>query len=174
MRVVVGVVALLIAAGAAAVAAVPLLALAPLFAVAGLQGGQRSRAASTIADIPPAMLGDYLGAATTCPGLSWTVLAGIGKVESDHGRGSEQSSAGAEGPMQFLPSTWAAYAVDADRDGNASIWDPADATATAAHYLCANGGGVAATLPLALFHYNHDWAYVATVLRWAAEYAGTG
>ncbi len=61
-----------------------------------------------------------MSAAQTCPGLPWSVLAGIGKVESDHGRAnlpgvrSGSNSAGAEGPMQLLPATFAEYAVNAD------------------------------------------------------------
>ncbi|MFI5068099.1 MAG: NlpC/P60 family protein [Streptosporangiales bacterium] len=64
-------------------------------------------------DIPAGYLAWYMSAAQTCPGLPWSVLAGIGKVESDHGRSSlpgvraESNSAGAEGPMQFLPATFA-------------------------------------------------------------------
>ena len=70
------------------------------------------------ADIPPAYLALYMDAAQTCPGLPWGVLAGIGKVESDHGRStapgvhSGANYAGAEGPMQFEPATFAQYAVD--------------------------------------------------------------
>jgi Transglycosylase SLT domain len=66
-------------------------------------------------------------------GIPWTVLAGIGKVESDHGRNDGPSSAGALGPMQFLPSTWATYG-----DGG-NIYNPADAIPAAARYLLANG-----------------------------------
>ena len=66
------------------------------------------------------------------------MLAAIGQVESGHGRNTSTSSAGAMGPMQFEPATFAAYAVDGDHDGVKSIMDPADAIYTAAHYLCAN------------------------------------
>ena len=70
-----------------------------------------------IADIPGPALAAYVAGAGYCPGLAWTVLAGIGKVESDHGRAdlpgvrSGANPAGAEGPMQFLPATFDAYAV---------------------------------------------------------------
>ena len=71
--------------------------------------------------------------------------------------------------MQFMPSTFAAYAVDGDGDGRADIRNPADAVYTAAHYLCANEAGSSDDgLRSAIFRYNHaDW-YVAMVLRIAA------
>jgi soluble lytic murein transglycosylase-like protein len=115
----------------------------------------------------------YVGAAKTCPGLSWSVLAAIGQVESGHGRNAATSYAGAQGPMQFLPSTFAAYAVDGDHDGDTDIQDPADAIFTAAHYLCANGGGHGdAGLHNAIWHYNHAEWYVALVLKLASELDG--
>ena len=114
----------------------------------------------------------YVGAAKTCNGLSWTVLAAIGQVESGHGRNAATSYAGAQGPMQFLPSTFAAYAVDGDRDGDTDIMDPADAIFTAAHYLCANGAGKGGDgLHNAIWHYNHAEWYVALVLKIAGELA---
>jgi hypothetical protein len=122
------------------------------------------------ADIPPHMLGLYRAAAVTCPGLAWEVLAGIGRVETDHGRDVALSSAGAEGPMQFMPATWAEYGVDADGSGAADINDPADAVFGAARMLCADGAGGAAGVPGAVFAYNHSVAYVSAVLGWAATY----
>jgi hypothetical protein len=127
--------------------------------------------ATVVGDIPPAMLRLYVTAATRCPGLPWTVLAAIGKVESDHGRGPEVSPAGAEGPMQFLPATWARYGVDGDGDGVASIWDAADAVPAAADLLCADGGGDPARLAGAIFQYNPADSYVRAVLAWADRYA---
>jgi hypothetical protein len=114
----------------------------------------------------------YKRAATTCPGLPWTVLAAIGQVESDHGRNAGPSSAGALGPMQFLPSTWKVYGVDGDGDGKADITNPFDAIPGAAKYLCASGGGKGGqSLYKAIFAYNHaDW-YVQKVLNLAAAYA---
>ncbi|WP_396447115.1 lytic transglycosylase domain-containing protein [Actinomadura sp.] len=114
----------------------------------------------------------YKQAATTCPGLSWTVLAAIGQVESDHGRNTGPSSAGALGPMQFMPATWKAYGVDGDRDGKADIMNPFDAIPGAAKYLCANGAGRGGKqLYRAVWHYNHaDW-YVQKVLNLARAYA---
>jgi membrane-bound lytic murein transglycosylase B len=114
----------------------------------------------------------YKAAAGTCPGLSWTVLAAVGQVESGHGRNPSTSSAGAMGPMQFMPSTFAAYAVDGDKDGSKSIMDPADALFSAAHYLCANGAGRSASaLSRAIWHYNHAAWYVAMVLKLSGLYA---
>jgi membrane-bound lytic murein transglycosylase B len=114
----------------------------------------------------------YHRAAATCAGLSWTVLAAIGQVESGHGRNPAVSSAGAMGPMQFLPSTFASYAVDGNGDGQANIMDPSDAIFTAARYLCANGAGRGGgALANAIWHYNHaDW-YVQMVLTLAEKYA---
>ncbi|HEY0561578.1 MAG TPA: lytic murein transglycosylase, partial [Frankiaceae bacterium] len=83
--------------------------------------------------------GLYQKAAATCPGMPWSVLAAIGGIESDHGADTGVSSAGAEGPMQFLPTTFGAYATDGDGDGKALIDDPADAAFTAAKMLCRNG-----------------------------------
>ncbi|WP_345713702.1 lytic transglycosylase domain-containing protein, partial [Kineococcus glutinatus] len=85
------------------------------------------------------------------------------------------SSAGAQGPMQFMPATFRAYAVDGDGDGTTDVWNPADAVHTAARYLCANGGGGdRAAEARALWHYNHaDW-YVQMVQRIADEMDTTG
>jgi hypothetical protein len=124
--------------------------------------------------LPPSALylSLYKASATTCPGLPWTVLAAIGQVESGHGRNPSTSSAGAMGPMQFEPATFASYAVDGDHDGVKSIMDPADAIYTAAHYLCANGAGRSpAALSAAILHYNHAIWYVDMVLKLAGMYA---
>ena len=78
-------------------------------------------------------------AAKYCPGLSWTVLAAIGQVESGHGRNDGPSKAGALGPMQFLPSTWQAWGIPGFGDTTADIMNPYDAVPSAARYLCARG-----------------------------------
>lgn len=121
---------------------------------------------------PGGYLDLYKKAATSCPGLSWTVLAAIGQVESDHGRNAGRSSAGALGPMQFMPSTWRTYGVDGDHDGRADIMNPFDAVPAASRYLCANGAGRGGrSLYQAIFRYNHaDW-YVRNVLSLAHAYA---
>jgi len=119
--------------------------------------------------IPAEYLAAYQAAAPTCPGLPWTLLAAVGQIESGHGRNNGPSSAGAVGPMQFMPSTFARYAVDGDHNGTLDAWDPQDAIFTAAHYLCVSGakGGSAAGIQAALLAYNHAQWYVDLVL--AAE-----
>jgi hypothetical protein len=136
------------------------------------------------ADIPASYLVLYRRAAQRCPGLSWAVLAAIGKVESDHGRSplpgvrSGWNAAGAAGPMQFGIGTgragnaWARYGADFDYDGHPSVYDPGDAIPAAARYLCAHGAP--GRLEQALYAYNRSWAYVATVKAIAARYSARG
>jgi peptidoglycan hydrolase CwlO-like protein len=101
-------------------------------------------------------------------GADWYILAAVGKVESDHGENMGPSSAGAMGPMQFLPSTWEASGVDGDGDGVANIMDPEDAIPAAAGYL--EDGGAPHDWYRALYSYNHaDW-YVKKVLAVAEGY----
>jgi len=138
---------------------------------------------AALADIPAGYLALYESAATGCPGLSWSVLAGVGKVESDHGRSSELvSSAGAEGPMQFLPGTWADYGADGDGDGRADPFDPADAIPAAARYLCALDIGHDVRAALVSYNCGNPGpacvaaaaGYAARVLTYAAGYAAGG
>ena len=103
-------------------------------------------------------------AAATCPGLPSSVLVAIGHIESSLGLQTWTSSAGAMGPMQFLPSTWAAYGVDGDGDGSRDIMNPVDAVHGAARLLCANGGGDPDRLASALWNYNHSDDYVRHVM----------
>ncbi|PYC68368.1 hydrolase Nlp/P60 [Streptomyces tateyamensis] len=130
--------------------------------------------ATALAQIPLAMLTRYQQAAPSCPGLPWTVLAAIGKIETDHGRAPNQvSSAGAVGPMQFLPDTFNQYAQPVPPGGAnpPTPWDPTDAIHAAARLLCANGARDARDLHAAIYSYNHaDW-YVEQVLAQAREYA---
>jgi hypothetical protein len=118
---------------------------------------------------PKSFAGMYKAAAASCPGLPWSVVAAIGEVESSHGRLVARSSAGAVGPMQFLPGTWKAYATDGDHNGRIDVHDPADAISTAARLLCANGGGDRETLATAVWNYNHSWEYVAKVINVANQ-----
>jgi hypothetical protein len=132
------------------------------------------------AEVPPAYLAAYRRAARTCPHLSWALLAAVGKVESNHGRGwpprwantpgiarGTENYAGAGGPMQFLASTWARWGRGGDR------WDYRDAVPAAARKLCADG--VARGDPAAaLFAYNPSQRYVASVLAQARGYQAGG
>lgn len=148
-----------------------------LTAPTGLSG-----AATAVAEalIPANYLVWYMDAAQTCPGLPWSVLAGIGTVETVNGQSalpgvhSRANSAGAEGPMQFLPSTFAQYAAGPDKP--LSPYDPADAIYTAAAFLCAKGarGGSASGIDAAIFAYNHAQWYVNEVMSKAASYAAQG
>ncbi len=101
-------------------------------------------------------------------GEDWYILAAVGKVESNHGANLGPSSAGAMGPMQFLPSTWETSGVDGNGDGVANIMDPEDAIPAAARYL--KDGGAPRDWYRALYTYNHvDW-YVKKVLAVAEAY----
>lgn len=129
-------------------------------------------------DIPASYLALYQAAAANCPGLSWAVLAGIGKVESDHGRSQlpgvhhGANYAGAQGPMQFLPATFAQYATPPPPGGvdPPSPFDPADAIHAAARMLCTNGARNSTDLHAAIWNYNHSDAYVTHVLDQARRY----
>jgi cell wall-associated NlpC family hydrolase len=174
-----------LAAGAVVAVGLPLALL--LLVTAAPEASQASASLAdgpsiaALSDIPPVYLALYMSAARTCPGLPWGVLAGIGEVESDHGQStapgvhSGANYAGAEGPMQFEPTTFAQYAVHADPGGQLSPYDPADAIYTAAAMLCANGAasGTAAGIRQAVFAYNHSQAYVSDVLGWAVRYTAS-
>jgi Transglycosylase SLT domain len=112
-------------------------------------------------------------AAEYCPGLSWTVLAAIGQIESADGENMGPSTAGALGPMQFLPSTWAIWGIDGfGETGPPNILNPYDAVPSAARLLCADGAAAGgSSLYHAIFDYNHATWYVNEVLALAAEYA---
>jgi peptidoglycan DL-endopeptidase CwlO len=128
-------------------------------------------------------------------GIPWEVLAGIGEVESDHGRAklpgvvSSQNGFGAAGPMQIgiggaAGNQWGGapvhgagvsiggVATDGDGNGVASVYDPADAIPGAAKYLLAHGAP--GDLPGAIFAYNHLQSYVQDVLSWASRYTSGG
>ena len=128
-------------------------------------------------------------------GVPWPILAGIGEVESDHGRSTlpgvhnGANAFGAAGPMQIgiggaAGNTWGGapvhpagqqvtgVAVDANGDGTASVYDPADAVAGAAKYLLNHG--ILSNVQQAIFAYNHLLSYVQAVLSWANTYAKGG
>lgn len=181
---------------AAILGAAMLIAIVGAIAGAGSGSGAFQPSPVAGADIP----GNYLVAyqrAAAAYGIDWAILAGIGKLECDHGRGTESgcrpgtvNSAGATGPMQFLGPTWragvpigtippvappttstaAGYASDGDGDGQADVSNVYDATAAAARYLRANGAP--ADYRRAVFAYNHASWYVDQVLAKATEYRG--
>jgi peptidoglycan DL-endopeptidase CwlO len=144
--------------------------------------------------IPANYLADYqkVGAQS---GIPWEVLAGIGEVESNHGRAnlpgvrSDQNGFGAAGPMQIgiggaagdqwggapihpASQNFGGVATDGNGDGIANVYDPADAIPGAAKYLLAHGAP--GDLPTAIFAYNHLVSYVQDVLSWASTYTKGG
>ncbi len=102
--------------------------------------------------------GFYMGAASQYQ-IDWSYLASINYIESDFGRVTGPSSAGALGPMQFMPSTWDAYGEGGD------VNSPHDSIIAAARYLVLHGAW--RNLDAAIFAYNHDWDYVAAVKFYA-------
>ncbi len=120
--------------------------------------------------VPPFLM-PVFQAAGTAYGIPWQVLAAINEVETDYGRDLSVSSAGAEGWMQFLPSSWAQYGVDANGDGYRDPYNPADAIFSAARYLRAAGGEK--SIRAAIFSYNHSQAYVQSVMLRAQLLGGT-
>ncbi|MFI5003489.1 MAG: lytic transglycosylase domain-containing protein [Solirubrobacterales bacterium] len=185
------------APAAAALAAAAALVIALTLGVVGVAatvGGSVSPSAQTLAgetgvpggygvsararaEIPPAYRRLYLQAAARYR-VDWAILAGIGRVECNHGRDPDPSctkegavnSAGAGGPAQFLASTWRVYGVSAYGGGAPDRWNPADAIFGMANYLRASGAP--ADYRDAIYAYNHAWWYVAEVERWAAVYRG--
>jgi hypothetical protein len=118
-------------------------------------------------EIPPFLLPIYQACGTEY-GIPWEVLASINKIETAFGTNMGPSSAGAIGWMQFLPSSWEAFGVDANGDGRKDPYNPVDAICAAANYLKLGGGSD--DLYNAIFSYNHaDW-YVQEVLLYARAY----
>jgi cell wall-associated NlpC family hydrolase len=184
----------------AAAAAVLLLIVIVIGAVAGITGQQADAAcqapaaSGAAASIPARYLAHYREAGARY-GISWTVLAGIGTVESDNGQSdlpgvhSGTNPFGAAGPMQFgvggaAGDTWGGtpvhpaskhtggYGIDGDHDGVADVYDPGDAIPAAAWFLQAHGASTG--LQAALLAFNHSAAYVSEVLSWAARYRAGG
>ena len=185
-------------------------------AAAGQRGqsvgaGLRDKALRTavLTDIPPSALAAYQRAASSLaaadPGchLTWSTLAAIGQVESNHGRSTSRNARGivgvplngkgvkavadtdagaldgdakhdrAVGPMQPLPGTWSAGAVDGDGDGKRDPQDIDDAALAAAVYLCGSGADMStpAGSSAALRSYNDSASYVTLVQSVARSYA---
>jgi len=169
-----------IAVSAAAVMLLlPVLLAAAAGSVISAVFGSSTPSQTAIADIPADYLALYQQAATQCPGLDWSVLAAIGKIESCHGRSTLPGIADgtenpyhARGPMQFLQPTFDSvltrHPLPPGGHTPPSPWDKHDAIFAASFYLCDNNAGH--DLRAAIFAYNHaDW-YVDEVLAQAAQY----
>lgn len=103
-------------------------------------------------------------AASDKTGTPWQLIAAVHKIESGQaGNTTVASYAGAQGPMQFLPATYRAYALDGNGDGISSIYNAYDAIYTGANYLRA-GGAARGNYHSALFNYNHAEWYVNKVM----------
>jgi len=119
--------------------------------------------------IPPFLLPIYQAAGIEY-GVRWEILAAINEIETDYGRNLNVSTAGALGWMQFMPSTWKRYGVDANHDGRKDPYNPVDAIFAAARYLKAARADQ--DVRGAVFAYNHaDW-YVDSVLMRARLIGG--
>lgn len=144
-------------------------------------GSPRHQSLTSPAQAVPARVKALYVAAANAYKLPWELLAGIGMAETRHGRNNATSSAGAQGLMQFMPRTFAAYGVDGDRDGKAQIRNDADSIYSAANYLTASGvtdgqprhGSMKGVID-ALWAYNHSVSYRNDVLYYAWAYASAG
>jgi hypothetical protein len=143
-------------------------------------GGDSQPSATALADIPADYLALYRAAAGECPGLDWSILAAIGKIESNHSRStlpgvsSGENFAGGGGPMQFLSGSFngvlARHEIPPGGASPPSRYNPHDAIYAAAFMLC-DDGVRRGDLHAAIFAYNHaDW-YVKQVLDQAKQYA---
>lgn len=146
--------------------------IAPVFGSCGPAASAPTAAANAL-DIPNDYFPLYQVSGHTCQGLDWSVLAAIGKIETNHGRStlpgvhSGQNSAGAQGPMQFLADTFANVRRRHPQLGG-NVYDPTAAIPAAAFYLCDNN--FTANPRGAIWQYNHaDW-YVNEVLDQAHTY----
>jgi hypothetical protein len=160
--------------------------------------------------IPATVLDSYLRAVDVQqrenPGcrIAWTLLAGIGKVESGHARGGDVRPDGtlihpiygpalngtnntaaipgeggwarAAGSMQFIPSSWDRWGADGNHDGVTDPQNVYDASLAASRYLCAGSRDLSTPedLRAAIFSYNHSGEYVNLVLRWMSAYENGG
>lgn len=173
-------------AGAATIGGALVVMLLVAAVVHGLFGSLSGHTASSadcdqpIADIPQDYCHLYVRAAHECPGLDWSILAAIGKIESDHGRSSlpgvadgTENAYHARGPMQFLQPTFdavvARHPLPPGGRNPPSPWNKHDAIHAAAYYLC--DSGAPKDIRKALWAYNHaDW-YVNEVLEQARKYS---
>jgi hypothetical protein len=171
--------------------------------VAAGPSGDSPPSAAALSDIPADLLPRYVGAAATCPGLPWQILAAIGFIESHHAQGRADPTTGgvsphilgpaldgtdgtariadesspdgwmhAQGPMQFLPTTWSRWARLAPGRPAGTVASPHnawDAIYSAAAYLCADRPQLE-NLDAAILSYNHSQQYLRAVLDKATEY----
>ena len=158
--------------GALVVVVVAVMVMGVAGALAGSFAAMATRSVASsgdVAAIPPAYLALYQEAAARFE-LDWEVLAAVGRVETNHGRnrnGCAPNSAGAQGPMQFLPATFA-HAAKLAHIADPDICDPVDAIPAAAAYLQSNGAPK--RWDHALYRYNPaDW-YPPLVMGWAVRY----
>ncbi len=128
---------------------------------AALDSSAASAQALDFYRIPLFLLPVYKAAAVQY-GVPWQVLAAINEVETDYGNDLSVSTAGAVGWMQFMPSTWLQYGVDALDAGYADPYNPVDAIFAAARYLRA--AGARTDLRVAILAYNHSEEYASSVL----------
>jgi membrane-bound lytic murein transglycosylase B len=126
-----------------------------------LASSEASTQALSFYRIPLFLLPIYKAAAVQY-GVPWQILAAINEIETDYGTDLSVSTAGAVGWMQFEPSTWLQYGVDALNAGYADPYNPVDAIFAAARYLRA--AGAATDLRAAILAYNHSEEYVESVL----------
>jgi soluble lytic murein transglycosylase-like protein len=129
--------------------------------LAMLANAEASDQALSFYRIPLFLLPIYKAAAVQY-GVPWQILAAINEIETDYGSDLSVSTAGAVGWMQFMPSTWLQYGVDALNAGYADPYNPVDAIFAAARYLRA--AGAATNLRAAILAYNHSDEYVESVL----------
>jgi len=197
-------------AGAVTLPAAPVVATAPEPADDGTVTGLAANGIPNVALNAYRVAAARMAASDPACGIDWSLVAGIGRVESNHGRfagavlnpdgtstpaikgpaldgvqfafitdtdggrwDGDTSHDRAVGPMQFIPSTWRSYAVDADGSGVADPFDIDDESLAAAHYLCVAGGDLStdAGQRRAVLAYNHSDSYVAQVLALAHAYA---
>lgn len=112
---------------------------------------------------------DLYAAAAQATHTPWQLLAAVHQVETNQsGSTSRRSSAGALGPMQFMPATFARYGLDGNHDGQIDITNLDDAMYAAGNYLAANGAGQG-RYSAALYAYNHSSVYVTNVSLWARK-----
>ena len=142
-------------------------------ATAGIASAPSEPKPAAVSDISSDYLALYQQAGLAYD-VPWQLLAAIGKVESDHGRNPNAyhpNEAGAQGPMQFIPSSWARYRW-ASGNPSPDINNPRDAIFAAAAYL--RVAGAPGDLPRAIYAYNHAWWYVDMVVRQMRAYGYPG